>query len=248
MAEAFGCEAIGIQYQHGLKDLLPAFDLVDGILNNDDRPDVVGKNGKVIRKGQAIVHFNEVDECAGVDGVMTNRLHRALGQPVANTLHDLRWGDKDRSGSRQDFVWTFEISGAAPPAHHEGGWRGSDSLRQPPMYFPAGGGTLRGVARAGEIIWSRIFVEDNRLKMDIGRGQAVALPSEETERRWKETTEQWPIMHAVLTGVTRDQIMARHKANHIHVALPIRLPRRTGPLWARRCWLGNSGSKYRSVA
>ena len=28
---------------------------------------------------------------------------------------------------------------------------------------------------------------------------------------------QWPIMHAVLKGVTRDQMMARHKANHIQV-------------------------------
>lgn len=30
--------------------------------------------------------------------------------------------------------------------------------------------------------------------------------------------EQWPMMQAVLTGVTRDQMMARHKANHIQVA------------------------------
>ncbi len=36
--------------------------------------------------------------------------------------------------------------------------------------------------------------------------------------RWKLTTPQWPIMHAVLHGVTRDQMMARHKANHINVA------------------------------
>ena len=46
----------------------------------------------------------------------------------------------------------------------------------------------------------------------------VALPREETERRWQATTPQWPIMHAVLHGVTRDQMMARHKANHIQVA------------------------------
>ena len=45
----------------------------------------------------------------------------------------------------------------------------------------------------------------------------VALPAEETERRWQATTPQWPIMHAVLHGVTRDQMMARHKANHIQV-------------------------------
>jgi hypothetical protein len=43
------------------------------------------------------------------------------------------------------------------------------------------------------------------------------LPEAETERRWRETTPQWPIMHAVLDGVTRDQMMARHKANHIQV-------------------------------
>lgn len=218
LADQFGCEAIGIQYQQGLKDLLPASDLVEGILNNSDRPDVTDQKGNVIRKGEAIVHFNEVDECAGLDGVLTNRVHRALRQPVENTLHDLRWGGPDASGSRDDFVWTFEISGAAPPAHHEDGWAGSDSLRQPPMFFPFGGGTLRGVAKAGEIVWSRIYVEDNSLKIDIGRGQAVALPKEETERRWSMTNREWPMMHAVLTGVTRDQMMAKHKANHIQVA------------------------------
>jgi hypothetical protein len=218
IAEEFGCEAIGIQYQQGLKDLLPASDLVEGILNDDGRPDVRSRDGKIIRQGEAIVHFNEVDECAGLDGLMTNRLHRALGQPVENTLHDLRWGAVDPTGSVDGFVWVFEISGAAPPSHHKGGWAGSDSMRQPPMFFPAGGGTLRGIAKPGEIVWSRIFVEDNRLKMDIGRGQAVSLPKEETERRWKSTNEQWPMMHAVLTGVTRDQMMARHKANHIQVA------------------------------
>ena len=54
--------------------------------------------------------------------------------------------------------------------------------------------------------------------MDIGRGTVVELPQAETERRWQATTPQWPIMHAVLHGVTRDQMMARHRANHIQVA------------------------------
>jgi hypothetical protein len=86
------------------------------------------------------------------------------------------------------------------------------------MYFRLGGGTVRGVAKPGEIVWSRIFVEARKLKMDLGRAQVVTLPKEETARRWKETTEQWPIMHAVTYGVSRDQMMARHKANHIQVA------------------------------
>jgi len=218
IADEFGCESIGIQYQQGLKDLLPASDLAEGLLNNSDRPPVRNALGRVIRPGAPIVHFNEVDECAGLDALLTNRVHRSLGQPVETTLHDLRWGDWDRSGSTGDYVWVFLISGSAPPAHHVGGYRGTDSLRQPPMYFRLGGGTVRGIAKPGEIVWSRIFVEDGRLKMDLGRAKVVALPREETERRWRETTVQWPIMHAVTYGVTRDQMMARHKANHIQVA------------------------------
>ena len=230
MADDFGCEAVGIQYQQGLKDLLPASDLVEGMLNTDDRPDVARADGTVIRKGEAIVHFNEVDECAAIDGVFTNRVHRALGQPVETTLHDLRWGGPDLSGTHGDeFVWVFEISGAAPPAHHTGGWAGSESLRQPAMFFPSGGGSLKGYAKDGEIVWSRIFMEDGCLKMDIGRGRAVELPEDEQARRSAGTTPEWPIMNAILTGVTRDQMMARHKANHIQVAYA------SGPSEADRC-------------
>ncbi|HWA86754.1 MAG TPA: fucose isomerase [Opitutus sp.] len=218
LADEFGCEAIGIQYQQGLKDLLPASDLVEGTLNNADRPPVARADGSIIRAGQAIPHFNEVDECAGLDAIFTNRVHAALRQPVETTLHDLRWGAPDASGTTDDYVWVFLISGSAPPAHHVDGWAGSDSLRQPPMYFRLGGGTLRGIARPGEIVWSRIFVDRGRLKMDLGRAKAIALPREETDRRWRETTVQWPIMHAVTYGVTRDQMMARHKATHIQVA------------------------------
>jgi len=218
IADQFGCDTIGIQYQQGLKDLLPASDLVEGILNNSDRPPVKNSTGRVIRAGEPLPHFNEVDECAGLDGLMTHRVHRALGQPVENTLHDLRWGDFDRSGTTGDYVWVFLISGSAPPAHHVGGYKGTDSHRQPPMYFRLGGGTVRGIAKPGEIVWSRIFVENGKLKMDLGRAKVIALPAEETERRWRETTSQWPIMHAVTYGISRDQMMARHKANHIQVA------------------------------
>ena len=85
------------------------------------------------------------------------------------------------------------------------------------MYFPNGGSTLRGISKPGEIVWSRIYVQDEALHMDIGRGSVVQLPPEETERRWQATTPQWPIMHAVTNGVSRDQMMARHKSNHIQV-------------------------------
>jgi hypothetical protein len=46
----------------------------------------------------------------------------------------------------------------------------------------------------------------------------VELPAEETERRLNSVTPEWPIMHVVLHGVSRDQFMARHHANHANVA------------------------------
>ncbi len=215
IADAFGCDAIGIQYQQGLKDLAPASDLVEGLLNNVDRPPVKAEgNGRVLYEGQALPHFNEVDECAGLDALVTNRVWRALGFDPENTLHDVRYGEQYGG----EFVWVYEISGAAPPNHFTGGYSGTVSERQPPMYFPFGGGTVKGISKPGEIVWSRIFVAGGKLKADIGRAKAIELPEEETQRRWNITTPQWPMMHAVTYGVTRNQFMARHKANHIQVA------------------------------
>ena len=218
IADDFGCETIGIQYQQGLKDLLPASDLVEGMLNNTDRPPVKSRDGKrILFEGQSLPHFNEVDECSGLDGIITKRVHKALEQPVETTLHDVRWGAKFGG----DFVWVFLISGAVPPAHFVEGWKSAEGFRQPAMYFPAGGSTLRGNSKPGEIVWSRIYVQDETLHMDIGRGGVVELPPEETERRWQATTPQWPIMSAVTYGVSRDQLMAKHQANHIQVAYAI---------------------------
>ncbi len=217
IADEFGCDAIGIQYQQGLKDLTPASDLVEGTLNNVDRPPVLSVDGRELYMGEALPHFNEVDECAGLDGLVTYQLWRELGFSPENTLHDIRWGEHYRGQDVDDYVWVFLISGAAPPAHFVGGWKGARSERQPPMYFRLGGGTLKGVSKPGWIVWSRIFVMDGRLHADLGVGKVVELPGKETERRWRETTPQWPIMHAVLPGISRDQMMARHKANHIQV-------------------------------
>jgi hypothetical protein len=214
IADEFGCASIGIQYQQGLKDLAPASDLVEGMLNNVDRPPVTALDGqRVLYAGEALPHFNEVDECAGLDGLVTYRLWRELGFAPENTLHDLRWGAEFGG----DYVWVLLISGAAPPAHFIGGWKGASSERQPPMYFRLGGGTLKGVSKPGHIVWSRVFISGGKLHADLGVAEVVKLPEAETARRWRETTPQWPIMHAVFQGISRDQMMARHKSNHIQV-------------------------------
>lgn len=215
IADEFGCDAIGIQYQQGLKDLAPASDLAEGLLNNVDRPPVkAANNGRVLYEGRALPHFNEVDECAGLDALVTNRVWTRLGYSPETTLHDVRYGEEFKG----EFVWVYLISGAVPPEHNAGGYAGTTSERQPGMYFRLGGGTVKGVSKPGEIVWSRVFVDNGVLKADLGRAKAVELPPEETERRWNMTTPQWPIMHAVTYGVSRDQFMARHKSNHIQVA------------------------------
>ena len=220
IADDFGCDAIGIQYQQGLKDLMPASDLAEGMLNNDDRPPVKTADGKADprRQGDRRISTRSTNAPASTR-LFTNRVHRALGQPVETTLHDIRWGDADRSGTAKDYVWVFEISGAAPPAHHIGGWAG---YRQPAPAADVLPLRRRDAARESpspaRSSGRAIFVEAGKLKMDLGRAHVVELPKAETERRWRDTTPQWPIMHAVLHGVSRDQMMARHKANHIQVA------------------------------
>ena len=218
IADSYGCDAIGIQYQQGLKDMTPASDLVEGLLNNVERPPAYSADGEELYTGQALPHFNEVDEGAAVDALVTNRVWKAMGFSPETTLHDLRWGEHFKGEGVDDYVWVFLISGAVPPEHNKGGYSGTVSERQPPMYFPLGGGTVKGVSKPGDLVWSRVYVMDGALHADLGRATSVELPQEETERRWQATTPQWPIMHAVLHGVTRDQMMARHKANHIQVA------------------------------
>jgi hypothetical protein len=219
IADEFGCDLIGIQYQQGLKDMAPASDLVEGLLNNVERPPVrATNNGHELYAGKPLPHFNEVDECAGLDALVTNRIWTAMGLDPATTLHDVRWGEQYKAQGTDEFVWVFQISGAVPPSHLQGGYAGAVSERQPPMYFRLGGGTLKGICKPGHVVWSRVFVEGGKLHADIGRATAIELPMAETQRRWNETTSQWPIMHTILHGITRDQFMARHPANHVNVA------------------------------
>ncbi|HWF67266.1 MAG TPA: hypothetical protein VN670_08175, partial [Acidobacteriaceae bacterium] len=219
IADEFGCDAIGIQYQQGLKDMVPASDLVEGLLNNPDRPPVYRERSQQeLYAGKALPHFNEVDECAGLDALVTNRCWTELGLDPSTTLHDLRWGQYYKNGDVAGFVWVLQISGAAPASHFVDGYRGASSERQPPMYFPLGGGTLKGIGKPGKIVWSRVFVEGNALHVDMGLGSVVELPREETMRRWNQTTSQWPMVSATFDGISRDSFMARHRANHINIA------------------------------
>jgi len=215
ISDDFGLDAVGIQYQQGLKDLAPASDLVEGLLNNVSRPPVTSRDGsRLLYADDALPHFNEVDEGVAVDALVTHRVWKAMGLDPATTLHDVRWGE-DYDGQ---FVWVYEISGSVPPSHLVGGYAGAEGWRQGPMFFPAGGSTINGVSKPGEIVWSRLYLAGGALHLDMGRASVVELPEEETRRRKEATNPEWPIAHVVLHGVNRDQFMARHKANHVQIA------------------------------
>jgi hypothetical protein len=219
IAHEFGCDAIGIQYQQGLKDMVAASDLVEGLLNNRERPPVHDEaTGRELYPGAPLPHFNEVDEGAAVDAIVTNRCWTALGLDPSTTLHDLRWGESFAIDGTDEFVWVLQISGAAPANHFTGGYAGATSDRQPAMYFPLGGGTLKGIGKPGKIVWSRVFVEGGALHADLGLGSVVELPPAEAARRWSHTTSQWPLVSAIFDGVSRDAMMGRHRANHVNIA------------------------------
>lgn len=207
----YGLSAIGIPYQYGLVRSVPASDLVEGMLNNSDRPDVIDPETRaVVNKGKPIVHFNEGDLGAGIPQSLMNDIYLRKKMPPETTLHDVRWG-REYDGK---FVWVFLISGGAPPAHF-GGWSQTKIYRQPKMYFPLGGGTCAGVSKPGTITWSRLYEAYGKLGMDCGLGEVIELPDAEVKDRLKKTTEVWPIANVHIPGVSRDQLMSAHMSNHI---------------------------------
>ena len=78
--------------------------------------------------------------------------------------------------------------------------------------------TITGQGKAGRFIWARAHYEGTQVIMHIGTGTAVELPEAEFERRRKATNYEWPLLNAVLDGVTRDDLMAGHQSNHLSLA------------------------------
>jgi hypothetical protein len=169
IADDFGLDAVGIRYQQGLKDLTPASGLAEGLLNNVMPPPVTSRDGaRVLYGGAPLPHCNEADEGVAVDALVTNRVRTAMGLDPATTLHDVRWDEQ----YGDDFVRVHEISGSVPPSHLSDGYAGAVSMRQSPVCFPAGGGTIRGVSKPGEIVCSRPYVAAPQMCVPAAATQA----------------------------------------------------------------------------
>lgn len=210
----FGLSAVGVQYQQGLKDSCAASDFAEGAIGNAARFPIPDENGEIIAPNLPITCINEVDMGSAIPQVMMAKLLQSLNLASETTLHDIRWGSEFEG----TFYWDLEISGAVPFAHLKGGIAGATGYRQPPMFFPFGGSTIAGQGKKGRFIWARAHYEGLQVVMHIGTGTAIELPEAEFERRRRATNYEWPLLNAVLDGVSRDSLMAGHQSNHLSIA------------------------------
>ena len=183
------------------------------------RPSSTKRPAKSFTRARPLPHFNEVDECAGLDALVTNRLWSSSAMPPETTLHDLRWGRQYTARAWMPMSGSLRFPGPSRPRTLTDGYKGATSERQPPMYFRAGRRHRQRHQQARPDRLEPRFCRRRRAQSSTPAWpKSSPCPQAETQDRWDQTTPQWPIMHAVLKGITRDQMMARHKANHIQVA------------------------------
>jgi L-fucose isomerase-like protein len=207
MVEEYKADCLGWQYQLGLLPLRPPSDFAEGLFNSACRPET---------NGNTVVCATEADQGNAVPMEMMKRLLEAKGLHQAVMFHDVRWGGEHEGR----FLWVLLNSGscsAYPFSLNPDTLEGVHSYRQPALYFPVPGGTFAGESLPGAITWSRCYIKDDVLWMDIGRGAVVKLPAEVRDAWWEGTTRQWPFMAADL-GIGRDTLMAHYLSNHVAVA------------------------------
>ena len=203
----FKADCLGWQYQLGLLPLRPPSDFAEGFFNSVCRPE---------SNGDTVATSTEADQGNLVPMEIMKRLLKAKGLHQAVMFHDVRWGGEHNGR----FVWVLLNSGSCGAYafnHDPDSLKGVHSYRQPAGYFPVPGGTFAGESLPGNVTWSRAYIKEGVLWMDIGRGEVVKLPDQKRDEWWESTTRQWPFMAADL-GVRQDTIMAHYLSNHVAVA------------------------------
>ena len=207
LVDEFQADCLGWQYQLGLLPLLPPSDFCEGLLNSTCRPE---------SNGDLLITSTEADQGNLVPMEMMKRILKRRGLHQAVMFHDVRWGAVHKGR----FLWVLLNSGSCGAYafnHNPDTLEGVHSYRQPSGYFPIPGGTFAGESLPGEMTWSRSYIRNNELWMDLGRGEVVALPPKVRDAWWNGTTRQWPFMAADL-GCSMETIMAHYQSNHVAVA------------------------------
>ena len=207
MVKEFNADCIGWQYQLGLIPLRPPSDFSEGLLNSTCRPE---------SNGDTIVCSTEGDQGNMIPMELMKRLLKEKGLHQAVMFHDVRWGAEHEG----KFLWVLLNSGSCGAYafnHDPNTLQGVHSYRQPKGYFPNPGGTFTGESKPGNITWSRAYIKNNEMWMDVGRGEVMQLPSSVRDQWWNGTTREWPFMAAYL-GITQETLMAHYLSNHVAVA------------------------------
>lgn len=207
LIKEFGADCLGWQYQLGLLPVLPPSDFCEGLFNSACRPE---------SNGEPLITSTEADQGNLVPMEIMKRLLKAKGLHPAVMFHDVRWGGTHDGR----FLWVLLNSGSCGAYafnHAADSLEGVHSYRQPAGYFPIPGGTFAGESLPGALTWSRAYIRDDVLWMDIGRGEVVKLPPAVRDAWWEGTTRQWPFMAADL-GCSMQTVMAHYMSNHIAVA------------------------------
>ncbi len=206
LIDEFQADCLGWQYQLGLLPLLPPSDFCEGLLNSTCRPE---------GNGDLIITATEADQGNLIPMELMKRILLRRGMNPSVMFHDVRWGSRHK----KRWLWVLLNSGSCGAYafnHDPDTLRGVHSYRQPKGYFPVPGGTFAGESLPGEITWSRAYLRDDQLWMDIGRGRVAKLPAKTREAWWNGTTRQWPFMAADL-GCSMETVMAHYQSNHVAV-------------------------------
>ncbi|MFO0614437.1 MAG: hypothetical protein U0414_17770 [Polyangiaceae bacterium] len=207
LVDEFKADCVGWQYQLGLIPLRPPSDFAEGLLNSTCRPE---------SNGDTIACATEADQGNAVPMEMMKRLLKAKGLHQAVMFHDVRWGARHEGR----FLWVLLNSGSCGAYafnHDPSTLRGAHTYRQPSLYFPTPGGTFAGESLPGAMTWARAYIKEDKLWMDIGKGEVVKLPPEVRDAWWNGTTREWPFMAADM-GIGQETLMAHYLSNHVAVA------------------------------
>lgn len=236
LADDHGCEAVAIGGNGGLREFLPAPDFAIALCNDADRPRVLSRcHRRYLGGDQPIATAHDADEGAAVDAWITHHVHRAMHQPLETSSYRLLYAEPDPSEETEDVIWTLDAASAPAPSHLVDGWAGAAAA-----HHPNGGCTIDGTCRQGEAIWSRLLVRHGALHLDIGRATIVATPYSHDPLTAVATSPTSPhaasprtrphaashapqpgssagTAHAILHGITREQMLARHLSSHLQV-------------------------------
>jgi L-fucose isomerase len=200
LIDEWGLDFSGIKAQPELTTHFATMDVTEAFLNDP-----------YDWEGPKDVHVCATE--ADMDGALTMQLLTKLtGTPVL--FADVRHYDAEHD------VWDLCNSGQHATWYAARSDDPAENLRRVNLfpedfYFPAGGASVHHVAAPGACTFARLTRLGDRYRMQVMRGELVALEADLTERLMRASTYHWPHAFARLdAGVA--EVLGRFGANHVH--------------------------------